>query len=94
MSRLAVTRRLLGRHRRRLTAMAISSALALTGLVSLAVPAHAGTADRMVYVTNVLSGSVSAIDTTTDTVVRDHPGRRRPHRGSRLPRRLHRLRHQ
>lgn len=73
MSRLAVTRRLPGRRRRWRTAMAVSPFLAVTGLASLAVPAHAGTADRMVYVANVAGNSVSAIDTTTDTVTATIP---------------------
>jgi YVTN family beta-propeller protein len=54
--------------RRALAALAASGLVATLALTAVAAPAHASSGDRMAYVTNAESSSVSVIDTTTNTV--------------------------
>jgi YVTN family beta-propeller protein len=59
--------------RRALAALAASALVTALAVTVVAAPAHASTGDRMAYVTNVGSSSVSVIDTTTKTVTATIP---------------------
>ena len=56
------------RSRRALAALAASALVAALAVTAVAAPAQASSGDRMAYVTNAQSSSVSVIDTTTHTV--------------------------
>ncbi|MCZ4124821.1 YVTN family beta-propeller repeat protein [Streptomyces sp. H39-S7] len=60
--------------RRRLTALAASAALGLSGLTALAAPAHAvPLGATTAYVANASDNTVSAVDTATNTVIATIP---------------------
>src|ERR1700733_2257012 len=59
--------------RRALAALAASALVAALAVTAVAAPAHASSGDRMAYVTNTQSNSVSVIDTTTRTVTATIP---------------------